>query len=235
MKNTDDSRSESISFQSAPTQWTKIRLAGRQDLPEGRAALIELLPRMLRRSRRGIARLSPKDAQDFAQEFLAQPDVLRGFFFLRADPRKGKFRYYVESAARKTWLTAERQRRAEKRGGRLVHECIDAQNDDAGRQLGARELVDAGPSPEDSCETRFRLGIFEATVRELRQEYERDGKGPVFDILFESVTDSDDLEFARRLGRTLGTARTRRCRFNRELEERFEKNLTHTRCSGPRG
>ncbi len=227
MKRNNGQNRERPVLDSAPTQWSQIALAANPDTPEGKAAQQRLAPRIYRLTYQAIRRFSPNDAEDGAQEFCGSEDVLTGRFFQRADPNKGRFRDNVAQAGKRTWIQLARKRRAQKRGGRIEHEYIDAP--------GGPSPVDPRPSPEDSCEVEWQLRVYAASVCELRAQYRSEGKGELFDILFEWNPDSNDAEVARRLGMSLGAARTRRSRFTKELFELCRKNSAEPRFCRRKG
>src|SRR5689334_3399124 len=125
----------------ATTRWTVVLKAGDTQSPEHSDALLQLCqtywyPLYAFARRQGA---SPEDAQDLTQEFFAR--LLAKNYLGRADPDKGKFRWFFLGAF-KHFLSHERDRaQAEKRGGRHVHVSLEGASAELRYQLEPRTNV----------------------------------------------------------------------------------------------
>ena len=147
---------------------------------------------------------SPHDAQDLTQEFFAR--LLARNFLGDADPAKGRFRSFLLGAL-KHFLSDEWDRaRAQKRGGGQPPISLDAESAETRYQL---EPADES-SAEKIYERRWALALLDQVLKQLRDEFTRDGKEHVFDELKSALTGGKVPypEIAARLDVKEGAART---------------------------
>lgn len=118
------------------------------------------------------------DAEDCTQEFLAR--LLEADGIARARREKGRFRSFLLSGMRH-FLTNEWHRaQTAKRGGGRVALSLQAEDSE---DRYAREPADATLSPEQAFDRDCAVGLIDHAVGELRDEYEKSGRGTVFATL----------------------------------------------------
>lgn len=162
------------------TQWSLVLQSGVDGDPRAHAALESLCRRYwypiytyVRRQGR-----DHHEAEDSTQEFFAQ--LLSADGLKRACPERGRFRTFLLSGMR-NFLTSEwRRTHAAKRGGGAVTVSIGPPDFD-GRYR--HEPRDTGLTPEQEFERAWALGMIDRAVAELREEFQRSGRGLLFDTL----------------------------------------------------
>jgi RNA polymerase sigma-70 factor (ECF subfamily) len=160
------------------THWSVVLAAGKQHTQQSDRALATLFqmywhPLYTYVRRRGH---SPHDAEDLTQEFFAR--ILARNDVAAVSPERGRFRAYLLVAI-KHFLSDEWDRaRAQKRGGgQVIH--LDSAVAEA---LYAQERVEV-VAPERLFDQRWAITVLEEVYRQLRGEYERDGKAALFEAL----------------------------------------------------
>ena len=189
------------------THWSLVLAAGRAADARGREALAKLcqvywypLYAFVRRQGHG-----PHDAQDLTQEFFLR--LLEKDYLGNVDRSKGKFRSFLLAALRhflsKEWARAKTL----KRGGGHALVSFDALS---AEDRYRRERED-DVTPEKLFERRWALTLLDQVLTRLREEYERTGRGSLFEQLQGCLTgDSDALpyaELAARLNMTQGAVK----------------------------
>ena len=173
------------------TRWSIVARA-RGDSRDARVALESLCrvyrPPVLAYIRgRGYAIDAAEDlAQSFFEHFIedAYPAV--------ADPARGRFRAFLLTALKRFLINADAEANALKRGGAAR---IDAIPDD---RASAVEWLADSDSPEREFERGWALAVLDAAMRKLRAEAEHAGKGEVFAVLSEFLTERpDEADYAR--------------------------------------
>ena len=174
-----------------PTHWTDIVTARR----EGSAAAADALNRLCTAywypmyayvRRKGH---TDEDAKDIVQSFFYH--VLERNLLGSADRAKGKFRSFLLGSLNYFLANRYAFENAKKRGGDAVLVSLDA---NTGEERYALEPQD-DLSPEKLFERRWALDLQEQAIGQLREEYNRQGKGPLFDQLkafLSAQTDSGD-------------------------------------------
>jgi RNA polymerase sigma factor (sigma-70 family) len=152
--------------------------AGGGDAGGAREAISELcrtywMPLYAYVRRRGY---SPEDAQDLTQEFFAR--LLERDAIAAVDPQKGKFRSFLLASISHFLSDEWDKARAQKRGGGLVLPLDTALAETHFLQHATFNL-----SPEQVFEQRWALALLEEVYQKLRQEFEREGKGELFQSL----------------------------------------------------
>ena len=180
----------------ATTQWTLVLNAGRSDSTRARNALAELCrtywyPLYAYVRRRGEP---PEDAEDLTQGFFERLLRLDSLAGVRRE--KGKFRSFL-LASLNHYLSDEWDReRAQKRGkGRVVP--LEAGVAEARFSREPADLV----TPEKLFERKWAMTLLELAVQRLQQEYESEGKGPLFLALgFSIAGENSDVPYAKLSG-----------------------------------
>lgn len=212
------------------TQWSLVVRAGTESPTTARAALDGLCRRywypiygFVRRQGR-----THHEAEDCTQAFFAQLLATAGM--QRADPARGRFRTFLLTAVR-NFLTAEwRGAHAAKRGGGVGAVSLDLPVDDPRFVL---EPADRGLTPEQAFDRRWARELIDRTVRELREDYARDGRAGVFDALAPLVwghdVAADSLaEHAARSGLSTAGFTVALHRLRRRLGARLRANVAET-------
>lgn len=162
------------------TRWSIVLRAGAGTESQAHAALDALCHRywfplyaFMRRQGR-----PHHEAEDCTQEFLVRLLASEGVGHVR--PERGKFRTFLLTALR-NFLTNEWHRsQAAKRGGGVASLSLDfAQADE---RFG-HEPADPGLTPEQAFDRNWARSVIDRTLAELRIEYERSGRGALFDML----------------------------------------------------
>jgi RNA polymerase sigma-70 factor (ECF subfamily) len=140
---------------------------------------------------------SAVDAQDLTQAFFAQ--IIETSGFSSADRKRGRFRSYLLGAMKHFLANEWHRSQAKKRGGQFEFvewDMLDAE----GRYSG----VSGRPSnSEHLFDLEWALQIVSETLRLLREEMVKCGKGERFDLLKGSLTGEDERprdQIAARLG-----------------------------------
>jgi RNA polymerase sigma-70 factor (ECF subfamily) len=163
----------------ATTRWSLVLEAGQNADVNSREALAQLCrmywyPLYAYVRRRGS---SAAQAEDLTQGFFAQlleQNIVKG-----ADPARGRFRAYLLGALRHFLSNQRSRERTIKRGGGRKPIPLDVA--DAERRYGlevAHELT-----PERIYERGWALTLLERVMGQLREQFEREGKGHIFDRL----------------------------------------------------
>jgi RNA polymerase sigma factor (sigma-70 family) len=186
----------------ATTHWSVVLAAGHESSPNAGEALEQLCrtywyPLYGYVRRRGY---SPEDAQDLIQEFFAR--LLARDYLSRADPRKGRFRWFL-LAGLKNLLCDERDKaRRIKRGGGERVLSLDYQSAEAQYQLEPVEVN----SPDQEFERSWVRALLERASARLQAEYAASGRAQLFEQLTEFRLDAAGqrsyAEAARQLGLT---------------------------------
>ena len=213
------------------THWSVVLTATGADTTQAQAAL-EHLCRMywypiyhfVRRQGHSI-----HDAQDFTQEFFAR--LLEKNWIAGADQSRGRFRSFLLMVL-KRFLTVEwRRANAQKRaGGRL---CLPLPLDTAETRFTS-EPADTS-TPEQAFEKQWALTLLETVLRELRTEYEQDGKGRLFEVLKPCLMGSRESQpyaaLAAQLDLSEGAVKVAVHRLRERYRERLKAEIAHTVAS----
>ena len=186
--------SERIMTRFDTTRWSIVARArnDNRDARDARAAL-EALCRVYRPPVLAYIRgrgYPPDAAEDLAQTFFERfiEDAYPGV----ADPARGRFRAFLLTALKRFLINADAEANALKRGGAVR---IDASPDE---QASAVEWLADSDSPEREFERGWALAVLDSALRKLRAEAEQAGKGELFTVLREFLTERpDDADYAR--------------------------------------
>ena len=207
--------------------------AGAESATEARAAMEKLcaqywFPLYVFVRRQGRAH---HEAEDCTQEFLA--GLLAADGVARARRAQGRFRTFLLTALR-NFLTNEWHRaQAEKRGGGHAPLSIDAQDADA---RFAHEPADAALTPDQAFDRSWANGMIDGAIAALRAEYEKSGRGDLFDVLaplvWGNASPASLAQHAARLGLKEDAFGVALHRFRRRVGERLRAAVAETVAEG---
>ncbi|MGA3269183.1 MAG: sigma-70 family RNA polymerase sigma factor [Verrucomicrobiota bacterium] len=205
-----------------PTHWSVVLNAAHNNTTRAHQALSRLcetywFPLYALARRRGY---SPEDAQDLTQAFFAQ--LIEHDWVARADRQKGRFRSFLLLAMNRFLLREWDKAHSLKRGGQ-VH-LLPLQLDTAETRYALEPANTT--TPEDAFEKQWVLTLLEEVLRQLREKYERAGKGALFDALKSCLVGSRETqpyaELAARLGMSEGAIKVAVHR----LRDRYRDGIT---------
>ena len=209
------------------TRWTLVRDATAADPERSRRALEDLcrdawMPLYAFLRRRGVA---SDRAADTVQGFFARLLEKRDFGVL--SPERGRFRSFLLAALQHHRSHEREREQAEKRGGGRLALTIDPLDADSRLALAAAD----GESPEHAYQRAWALALLARVLDGLRQEYEADGKGDLFERL-KPALQGGDLEdvagLAEALGMTPGAVKVAGTRLRRRYGERLRSAILDT-------
>lgn len=184
----------------APTQWSVVLHAGRNDTPRAHQALARLCqiywyPLYSHVRRRGH---SAHDAQDLTQEFFSQ--LLQRQTLSRADPSRGRFRSFLLTAL-KNFLADERAKaQTQKRGG--THEILSLDLAAAERRFELEPV--ASSAPDTAFDRQWAMALLETVLHRLETEYRDEGKAALFAALKATLTGASTAQPYAELATHLG-------------------------------
>ena len=215
-----------MSFQT--TRWSLILAAGGQDSSAARDALSTLCeaywyPLYAYVRRRG---LSPDDARDLTQGFLAALLERRDFDDLRPD--RGRFRAFLLASLKHFLANDAARRQTLKRGGGVA--LLPLAFDEAEDRYRFEPVESA--TPETLYERRWALTLIERVLGQLRQEWESDGRAAEFDELKASLLRQAPAggyaAVADRLGTSEGAVKAAVHRLRRKFQGRLRQHIAET-------
>jgi RNA polymerase sigma factor (sigma-70 family) len=215
----------------ATTHWSTVLAAGQAEVLGSRDALEKLCrtywyPLYAYVRRCGV---DSHGAEDLTQEFLAR--FLSGNHVAKADPEKGRFRFYLLSALKHFLSDAwDRERRLKRGGGQHVI-SLDGQPGEDRYRLEPRDES----SPDRLFERRWALTVLEQVLTRLEQEYDATGKRMLYHELKKFLTDEERDAYprtARDLGMSEGAVRVAVHRLRRRYGEVLRLEIAHT-VAGP--
>ena len=213
------------------TQWTVILSAGGTPSPESAVALERLcraywFPLYAFVRRGGHA---PPDAKDLTQEFFAR--LLEHNWIAYADRQKGRFRSFLLMAMKRFLFKEWDKANALKRGGRLQRVPLEL---DTAEGRYTSELADTR-TPEQVFEKQWVLTLLKSVLTRLRQDYEQDGRGTLFQALEPCLIGSRDTQpyaaVAAELGMTEGAVKVAVCRLRDRYRECLKAEVAQTVAS----
>lgn len=213
----------------ATTQWSVVLAADGADTPESIRALETLcasywypLYGWLRRQGH-----NPQDAEDLTQSFFGH--LLQNHRLQQVDRARGKFRSFLLASLKHFVANEWDKARALKRGGQFQFVSIEG---GLAEERFARELADDA-MPDRAFERSWATTLLDGVIGRLRQEYRRDGKGGVFDVL--QVYLSGDrggvvpyAEMQVRLGLSESALKMAVQRLRRRFGELLREEVAHT-------
>lgn len=211
------------------TQWSMVLRASDDNNTQTHSALESLcrdywypLYAFVRRQGR-----THHEAEDGTQEFFAR--LLSGDGLQRARPERGRFRTFLLTGM-KNFLTSEwRRTQAARRGSGVALLSLDFAGAD---ETFSHDAMDPALTPEQAFDRNWTLQLLDRTVRELRGEYTRSGRGAVFDALAPFVWGNASQESlaqrAGQLGMSVQAFTVALHRARRRLGERLRDAVAET-------
>src|SRR5262245_22758504 len=212
------------------TSWTLIRTASGDPTADSRQALAALCQKYwypVYAFVRGRG-YDPEQSKDLTQGFFAL--LIEKNYLLDADPKRGRFRFFLLAAV-KHFLANERDRmNALKRGGGQVPVSIDVTEADAWHMLTAVEQA----TPESLYERRWALSLLENVISKLRAEFADAGKANEFDRLLVFLKgDSESARYdtlAEEMGISAGALRMSVHRMRRRYRSLLRAEIAESVC-----
>ena len=215
----------------ATTHWSLVLSARDPASPQSAAALEKLsraywYPLYAYVRRRGY---SPEDAQDLTQEFFAR--LLEKNWIAQADQSRGRFRSFLLLVMKRFLAVEWHKAHARKRAG--SRRCLPLPLDTAETRY-ACEPVDTA-TPEQAFEKQWALTLLETVLSRLRADFERDGKGRLFEALKPCLLGSRELqpyaELAAALEMSEGAVKVAVHRLRERYRERLKAEIANTVAS----
>ena len=215
----------------APTQWSVVLRAGRNDTPRAQQALARLCrtywyPLYAHVRRRGHG---AHDAQDLTQEFFVR--LLARQTLGLVDPARGRFRTFILTSLDR-FLADERDKaRAQKRGGGADVLSLDLA---AAEQRFDQEPTDP-TAPDQAFDRQWALALLETVLSRLEDEYRRDGKADWFAALQPTLTGAREsqpyAELATSLGSSEGAVKVAAYRLRKRYRALLQAEIVETVAS----
>jgi RNA polymerase sigma factor (sigma-70 family) len=210
------------------THWSAVLLAGRDSLPDARAALEELCrsywyPLYAFARRKGCGH---EDAQDLVQGFFAQ--LLARRDLADVHPDKGRFRTFLLSSLGHFMANEWDRAQAQKRGGGIQFVTLEPGDSDE-RYL--REPA-SDTSPEALYDRTWAQQVLASVLGRLRDESTRDGSSVRYEALKGFLLGDRGgepySELARRLGTTESGIKSAVHRLRQRFRELFREEIART-------
>lgn len=182
------------------TRWSLILQARDQGMPKAAEALAELCKvywKPVYGFLRGLGNAT-HDAEDLTQGFFAM--LLERGSFSQVEEGKGRLRSFLLVALKRFAANEHERATALKRGGGVSHVALDA---DAAEQAFFDE-PSTRVTPDLIFERQWALTLLDTVLTKLRVEYEKSGRGPVFDALKDRLSADGDGGTLAQIGDTLG-------------------------------
>lgn len=213
------------------TQWTVVLAASRTPSPESAAALERLCglywyPLYAFARRSGY---SPADAEDLTQEFFER--LLEHNWIAQADPHRGRFRSFLLMAFKrflgKEWAKA----RTLKRGGQVRFVTLPLETAET---RYSQEPADTR-TPEQAFEKHWALALLAAVLNRLREDYARDGKSALFEVLEPCLVGKRETlpyaTLAAQVGTSEAAVKMAVSRLRERYRARLKEEIGHTVAS----
>ncbi len=216
----------------ASTHWSIVLAAGHRSSPGSREALAALcrdywfpLYAYARRRTRDA-----HEAQDLTQAFFAA--LLEKNYLAAVRPERGRFRAFLLTAFKHFLANEWEKAQAQKRGSGVAPIPLDFV---AGESRFAHEPADE-LTPERLFERQWVLSLLDRVLRQLRDEFARDGKLDQFERLKVFITPQTSAvshsDVARELGITEGAVSVAAHRLRRRYRELLRAEIAQT-VAGP--
>lgn len=210
------------------TQWSRVFNASHPPSPEGAEALASLCqnywyPLFAHVRRRGVG---PEDAQDLTQAFFER--LLEKRWLRDADPSRGRFRTFLLTALNHFLANEWDKSRALKRGGGLQRVTFDTPSAETRFQGEPQSQV----TPETEFNRRWALALLDRVLQRLRDDYEEDGKGRLFEHLKDTLeggrSEIPHAQLALKLGLSEGAVRVAAHRLRQRYRELLRLEISRT-------
>ncbi len=169
---------------------------------------------------------SPPDAEDLTQEFFLH--LLEHNWVAKADRQKGRFRSFLLMAMNRFLANEWDKARTRKRGAQVRFVPLLAGEAET-RYL--REPADA-TTPEEAFERQWALTTLDEAVRSVRAEYERGGKGALFEALKPCLVGSRETQPYAELGAVLnlseGAIKVAVCLLRERYRQQLKEQIAQT-------
>jgi RNA polymerase sigma factor (sigma-70 family) len=214
------------------THWSMVLAAGGDRSGASAEALAELCteywyPLYAYVRRRGY---DPDDARDLTQAFFLK--LLQNDDLTRADPARGRFRTFLQTALKHFLASEWRRATAQKRGGDTEILELDFRTAEELYRIEPASNPNADYSPETLYARRWALGLLDSALEELRAEYDRAGKVELFEALKGAVGGEAGtlpyVQLAQELGQSEGALRTATSRLRRRFRDRIRSRVAQT-------
>ena len=212
----------------ATTHWSLVLAAGDQQSPQSAEALEKLCrtywyPLYAYARRTGHSR---ENAEDLTQAFFAR--LLEKNWVAHVDQSRGRFRSFLLLVMKRFLAVEWHKAHAQKREGSRRHLPLPL---DTAETRYAREPVDTA-TPEQAFEKQWALTLLETVLSRLRTDYEREGKGCLFEALKPCLLGSRELqpyvELAAALHMSEGAVKVAVHRLRERYRERLKAEIANT-------
>ena len=210
------------------TRWSVV-LAARSEAPTEASRALESLcrtywqPLYVYARRRGH---NPQDAEDLTQGFFAK--LLEKDWLAAVEQERGRFRQFLLMAFKRFLANEHDHAQRLKRGGGAHAVPLDTV---LGEKL-YREETPPSASADEVYDRRWALSLLDATLSQLRQEFEAMGRLHEFEVLKPQLTAArGDIAYAgiaQALQTTEGAARVAVHRLRKRFREVFREQIAHT-------
>lgn len=210
------------------TRWSVVLAAGGADSGAARAALATLCeaywyPLYAYVRRHGS---SADDARDLTQGFFASLLERRDFEHLRQE--RGRFRAFLLASLQHFLANDAARRRTLKRGGNLTFLPLTFDNAEGRYRIEPAESA----TPETLFERRWALTVIDGVLRQLRREWEGDGREAEFDELKSCLLGVNPsggyLAIATRLHTSEGAVKAAVHRLRRKFQAALRDHIAET-------
>ncbi len=205
------------------TQWTLVVQAGAGD-EEVRIKALNSLFEIYRAPVLAFMRnhaLSLEDAEDWVQGFLASLAAKESLG--KAQQSAGRFRAFLLAMARNYLNNMRRDKRALKRGGGVVFESLEEMD---------ASMEPVPPEQESAFDREWAVVLVARAMERLKQNYERIGKGHLFEVLREALSfqsDSPQMKlWCEKLGMSTGAVKTCVHRLRKNFAELLREEVGRT-------
>ena len=163
-------------------------------------------------------------AQDLTQEFFVR--VLEGRYLDRADPEKGRFRFFLLTSLKFFVADEEDRERAHKRGGGMLVPLELSSGEDRYQREPAHD-----ETPERVFERRWALLMLDRVVEKLRNEFVQHGRLEHFERLKVFLLGQSDAPYAalaREMNTSEGALKVAIHRLRKRYRELFHQEIADT-------
>jgi RNA polymerase sigma-70 factor (ECF subfamily) len=212
----------------ATTRWSVVLRASRADDAAGQRDLEDVCRACWYPIYAFIRRMgySPEDSQDLAQGFFEH--LLSNNVLLNADPARGRFRSFLLGSLRHYISNCSRRDRTVKRGGRVDFVPLEIE---AGEERYERHIIHPD-TPEKLFERSWAETLLQRASDALRRDYERQGKGPLFEALSPYLAGNADpnsyTQVAEQLGMGTGTVAVAVFRMRKRYGQFLREEIAQT-------
>lgn len=161
------------------TRWSIVLRARQHGEPHAAEALAQLCKTYWKPVYAFLRRQgnTPHDAEDLTQGFFAM--LLERDSLASVEEAKGRLRSFLLMAVKRFAANEHERANALKRGGRIVHVALDAE--EAEQDCVMEPSTDV--TPDVLFERQWALALLDTVLKKLRAEYAKDGRERVFDAL----------------------------------------------------